>query len=94
VSRLIGYGSPDITLFPRRFHGPFRGNRFIKKGAWLLHSLHAEGRGRLNLWLMAFAVTLAPGFAAQLPNQLIVAKKNEVLVHVGYVDVCAAPASN
>jgi len=56
--------------------------------------LHAEGRGRLNLWLMAFAVTLAPGFAAQLPNQLIVAKKNEVLVHVGYVDVCAAPASN
>jgi hypothetical protein len=43
---------------------------------------------------MAFAVTLAPGFAAQLPNQLIVAKKNEVLVHVGYVDVCAAPASN
>jgi len=42
---------------------------------------------------MAFAVTLAPGFAAQLPNQLIVAKKNEVLVHVGYVDVCAAPAS-
>ena len=59
-----------------------------------MHYFGVEEAGAITLWLMAFAVTLAPGFAAQLPNQLIVAKKNEVLVHVGYVDVCAAPASN
>ena len=77
-------------MFPRAVPG----NQFINKSAWLLHYFGVEEAGAITLWLMAFAVTLAPGFAAQLPNQLIVAKKNEVLVHVGYVDVCAAPASN